>query len=212
METTRVSNRLRAKRFKAGTATAEDKAYLEAKYDNLVKPSVNITALKQKATVEQSSLKKKSSHIVFDSDEEFDSDREFNSEKKFFEWARKKQARTSKAKKEKAQAKFEEDMSKVVLERERCETLMKEAVEVKKPTLIIEEDDEVVEETFTQNDAIYLNSLIRDRTNKMRNLLSLDEEIERLEKKRANHVSKKCVEMTPERFRNALFELGYIKK
>jgi hypothetical protein len=158
---TRVSNRLRAKRFKAGTATAEDKAYLEAKYDNLVKPSENITALKQKA-----------------------------------------------------QAKFEEDMSKVVLERERCETLMKEAIEVKKPTLIIEEDDdnEVVEETFTQNDAIYLNSLIRDRTNKMRNLMSLDEEIERLEKKRANHVSKKCVEMTPERFRNALFELGYIKK
>lgn len=214
MSSTRVSNRLRAKRFKAGTATAEDKAYLEAKYDNLVKPTENITALKQKATVEQSSLKKKSSHIVFDSDEEFDSDREFDSEKKFFEWARKKQARTSKAKKEKAQAKFEEDMSKVVLERERCETLIKEALEVKKPTLIIEEDDdnEVIEEAFTQNDAVYLNSLYRDRTNKMRNLMSLDEEIERLEKKRANHVSKKCVEMTPERFRNALFELGYIKK
>lgn len=117
-------------------------------------------------------------------------------------------------KKEKAQAKFEEDMSKVVLEKERCETLMKEALEVKKPTLIIEEDEdnEVVEETFTQNDAIYLNSLIQDRTNKMRNLLKLDEEIERLQKKRANHVSEKCVEMTPERFRKALFELGYIKK
>jgi hypothetical protein len=198
---TRVSNRLRAKRFKAGTATAEDKAYLEAKYDNLVKPSVNITALKQKATVEQSSLKKKSSHIVFDSDEEFDSNAENI----------KIGGSISKAK---AQAKFEEDMSKVVLEKERCETLMKEAIEVKKPTLIIEEDDdnEVVEETFTQNDAIYLNSLIRDRTNKMRNLMSLDEEIERLQKKRANHVSEKCVEMTPERFRNALFELGYIKK
>jgi hypothetical protein len=204
MSSTRVSNRLRAKRFKAGTATAEDKAYLEAKYDNLVKPSVNITALKQKATVEQSSLKKKSSHIVFDSDEEFDSNAENI----------KIGGSISKAKKAKAQAKFEEDMSKVVLEKERCETLMKEAIEVKKPTLIIEEDDdnEVVEETFTQNDAIYLNSLIRDRTNKMRNLMSLDEEIERLQKKRANHVSEKCVEMTPERFRNALFELGYIKK
>ena len=202
METTRVSNRLRAKRFKTGNATAEDKAYLEAKYDNLVKPSVNITALKQKATVEQSSLKKKSSHIVFDSDEEFDSNAENI----------KIGGSISKAKKAKAQAKFEEDMSKIVLEKKRCETLMKEALEVKKPTLIIEEDDEVVEETFTQNDAIYLNSLIRDRTNKMRNLLSLDEEIERLQKKRANHVSKKCVEMTPERFRNALFELGYIKK
>jgi hypothetical protein len=202
METTRVSNRLRAKRFKAGTATAEDKAYLEAKYDNLVKPTENITALKQKATVEQSSLKKKSSHIVFDSDEEFESD------------SVKIGGSISKAKKAKAQAKFEEDMSKIVLEKERCETLMKEALEVKKPTLIIEEDEdnEVVEETFTQNDAIYLNSLIRDRTNKMRNLMSLDEEIERLQKKRANHVSEKCVEMTPERFRNALFELGYIKK
>jgi hypothetical protein len=202
MSSTRVSNRLRAKRFKAGTATAEDKAYLEAKYDNLVKPTENITALKQKATVEQSSLKKKSSHIVFDSDEEFESD------------SVKIGGSISKAKKAKAQAKFEEDMSKIVLEKERCEMLMKEAVEVKKPTLIIEEDDdnEVVEETFTQNDAIYLNSLIRDRTNKMRNLMSLDEEIERLQKKRANHVSEKCVEMTPERFRNALFELGYIKK
>jgi hypothetical protein len=141
---------------------------------------------------------------VSDSDEEFESNAENI----------KIGGSISKAKKAKAQAKFEEDMSKVVLERERCETLMKEAIEVKKPTLIIEEDDdnEVVEETFTQNDAIYLNSLIRDRTNKMRNLMSLDEEIERLEKKRANHVSKKCVEMTPERFRNALFELGYIKK
>ena len=82
----------------------------------------------------------------------------------------------------------------------------------KKPTLVIEEDNEVVEEVFTKNDAIYLNSLIRDRTNKMRNLLKLDEEIEKLQKKRANHVSEKCVEMTPERFRNALIDLGYIKK
>jgi hypothetical protein len=208
METTRVSNRLRAKRFKTGNATAEDKAYIEAKYGEVgYKPSGNtcrLTALKQKATVEQSSLKKKSSHIVFDSDEEFESNAENI----------KIGGSISNAKKTKAQAKFEEDMNKIVLEKERCETLMKEALEVKKPTLIIEEDEdnEVVEETFTQNDAIYLNSLIRDRTNKMRNLMSLDEEIERLEKKRANHVSKKCVEMTPERFRNALFELGYIKK
>jgi hypothetical protein len=206
METTRVSDRLRSKRFKTGNATADDKAYIEAKYGEVgYKPSGNtcrLTALKQKATVKQSSLKKKSSHIVFDSDEEFESD------------SVKIGGSISKAKKTKTQAKFEEDMSKVVLEKERCETLMKEALEVKKPTLIIEEDDdnEVVEETFTQNDAIYLNSLIRDRTNKMRNLMSLDEEIERLEKKRANHVSVKCVEMTPERFRNALFELGYIKK
>ena len=92
---------------------------------------------------------------------------------------------------------------------------LSEGKQKEKPTLIIEEDEEVnevVEETFTQNDAIYLNSLIRDRTNKMRNLLKLDEEIETLQKKRANHVTEKCVEMTPERFRNALFELGYIKK
>ena len=32
MSSIRVSNRLRAKRFKTGTATAEDKAYIEKKY------------------------------------------------------------------------------------------------------------------------------------------------------------------------------------
>ena len=94
---------------------------------------------------------------------------------------------------------------------------------VKKAILIIEEDDNEVVETFTEeekktftpNDAIYLNSLIRDRTNKMRNLLKLDEEIDKLEQKRraaANNVAEKCAEMTPEKFRNALFELGYINK
>ena len=244
MEATRVSNRLRAKRFKTGNATAEDKAYIEAKYGEVgYKPSGNtsrLTALKQNATVKQSSLKKKSEPTsIYETDyyanaiatgivagrelprkmSDYALEREREREKEINTVATDKLTTISKAarefkKKEKAQAKFEEDMSKVVLERERCESLMKEAIEVKKPTLIIEEDDdnEVVEETFTQNDAIYLNSLIRDRTNKMRNLLSLDEEIERLEKKRANHVSKKCVEMTPERFRNALFELGYIKK
>ena len=85
---------------------------------------------------------------------------------------------------------------------------------VKKPVLIIEEDEEE-KETFTQNDAIYLNSLIRDRTNKMRNLLKLDEEIDKLEQKRraaANNVAEKCAEMTTEKFRNALFELGYVNK
>ena len=92
------------------------------------------------------------------------------------------------------------------------EGLIKEALN--KPILIIEEDEEE-KETFTQNDAIYLNSLIRDRTNKMRNLLKLDEEIDKLEQKRraaANNVAEKCAEMTPEKFRNVLFELGYVNK
>jgi hypothetical protein len=207
METTRVSNRLRAKRFKAGNATAEDKAYMEKKYNGLCDMNGYVSPFPpgEDPYVKEWTYTPLPSNYV---------------EKK----AQKKPKRTLsddsillraaliKSKQKKAQAKFEEDMSKIVLERERCESLMKESLEVKKPTLIIEEDDEVVEETFTQNDAIYLNSLIGDRTNKMRNLMSLDEEIERLEKKRANYVSEKCVEMTPERFRNILSDLGYIKK
>ncbi len=198
METTRVSNRLRAKRFKTGNATAEDKAYIEKKYCGECDMNGYVSPFPpgEDPYFKEWTYTPLPSNYV---------------EKK----AQKKPKRAlSKGKQKKAQAKFEEDMSKVVLEKERCETLMKEALEVKKPTLIIEEDEdnEVVEETFTQNDAIYLNSLIQDRTNKMRNLLKLDEEIERLQKKRANHVSEKCVEMTPERFRKALFELGYIKK
>jgi len=198
MSSTRVSNRLRAKRFKAGTATAEDKAYLEAKYDNLVKPTENITALKQKATVEQSSLKKKSSHIVFDSDEEFESD------------SVKIGGSISKAKKAKAQAKFEEDMSKIVLEKERCETLMKEAVEVKKPTLIIEEDDEDEKEQEKFRDQCAIDSLIQERRTMINSLYRLNQEIERLEKKWAE--PKVIPEITPEKFRNVLSDLGYIKK
>jgi len=198
MSSTRVSNRLRAKRFKAGTATAEDKAYLEAKYDNLVKPTENITALKQKATVEQSSLKKKSSHIVFDSDEEFDSD------------SVKIGGSISKAKKAKAQAKFEEDMSKIVLEKERCETLMKEAVEIKKPTLIIEEDDEDEKEQEKFRDQCAIDSLIQERRTMINRLYRLNQEIERLEKKWAE--PRVIPEITPEKFRNVLSDLGYIKK
>jgi hypothetical protein len=198
MSSTRVSNRLRAKRFKTGNATAEDKAYIEKKYGGECDMNGYVSPFPpgEDPYFKEWTYTPLPSNYV---------------EKK----AQKKPKRAlSKGKQKKAQAKFEEDMSKIVLEKERCETLMKEALEVKKPTLIIEEDEdnEVVEETFTQNDAIYLNSLIRDRTNKMRNLMSLDEEIERLQKKRANHVSEKCVEMTPEKFRNALFELGYIKK
>ena len=198
MSSIRVSDRLRSKRFKTGNATAEDKAYMEKKCVGECDMNGYVSPFPpgEDPYFKEWTYTPPPSNYV---------------EKK----AQKKPKRAlSKGKQKKAQAKFEEDMSKIVLEKERCETLMKEALEVKKPTLIIEEDEdnEVVEETFTQNDAIYLNSLIQDRTNKMRNLLKLDEEIEKLQKKRANHVSKKCVEMTPERFRNALFELGYIKK
>ena len=170
MNTTRVSNRLRAKRFKTGTATAEDKAYMEKKYGGPCDMNGYVSPFPpgEDPYVKEWTYTPLPSNYV---------------EKK----AQKKPKRAlseGKQKKEKAQMKFEEN----------------------------EEVNEVVEETFTQNDAIYLNSLIRDRTNKMRNLLKLDEEIETLQKKRANHVTEKCVEMTPERFRNVLFELGYIKK
>ena len=209
MSSIRVSDRLRSKRFKTGNATAEDKAYIEKKYcgecdmNGYVSPFPpgedpyfkEWTYTPLPSNYVEKKVQKKPKRALSDDSILL-------------------RAALIKSKQKKAQAKFEEDMNKVVLEKERCEMLMKEALEVKKPTLIIEEDEdnEVVEETFTQNDAIYLNSLIQDRTNKMRNLLKLDEEIEKLQKKRANHVSKKCVEMTPERFRNALFELGYIKK
>jgi hypothetical protein len=199
MESTRTSDRLRAKRFKTRTATAEDKAYIEKKYHGKCDMNGYVSPFPpgEDPYVKEWTYTPLPSNYV---------------EKK----AQKKPKRALSddsillraaliKSKRKAQAKVEED-NKVVEERVRCEV-----IPLSKPTLIIEED-EVVEETFTQNDAIYLNSLIQDRTNKMRNLLKLDEEIERLQKKRANHVSEKCVEMTPERFRNVLFELGYIKK
>jgi hypothetical protein len=204
MSSTRVSDRLRSKRFKTGNATADDKAYIEAKYGEVgYKPSGNtcrLTALKQKATVEQSSLKKKSSHIVFDSDEEFDSNAENI----------KIGGSISKAKKAKAQAKFEEDMNKVVLEKERCETLMKEALEVKKPTLIIEEDDEDEKEQEKFRDQCAIDSLIQERRTMINSLYRLNQEIERLEKKWTE--PKVIPELTPEKFRNVLSDLGYIKK
>ena len=198
MSSIRVSDRLRSKRFKTGNATAEDKAYIEKKYGGPCDMNGYVSPFPpgEDPYVKEWTYTPLPSNYV---------------EKK----AQKKPKRALsddsillraaliKSKQKKAQAKFEED-NKVVEDRVRCEV-----IPLSKPTLVIEEEEE---EVFTKNDAIYLNSLIRDRTNKMRNLLKLDEEIERLEKKRANHVSEKCVEMTPEKFRNALFDLGYIKK
>ena len=176
METTRVSNRLRSKRFKTGNATAEDKAYIEKKYNGLCDMNGYVSPFPpgEDPYVKEWTYTPLPSNYV-----------------------------EKKAQKKRPERALSKD-NKVVEDRVRCEV-----IPLSKPTLIIEE---VVEETFTQNDAIYLNSLIQDRTNKMRNLLKLDEEIEKLQKKRANHVSEKCVEMTPERFRNALIDLGYIKK
>ena len=201
MSSTRVSDRLRSKRFKTGNATAKDKAYMEKKYGVPCDANGNVPP---PFPPESSEMRQHEAYM-----EEKNRKAQKKPKRTLSDDSILLRAALIKSKQKKAQAKFEEDMSKIALEKERCETLMKEALEVKKPTLIIEEDEV---EVFTQNDAIYLNSLIRDRTNKMRNLMSLDEEIERLQKKRANHVSEKCVEMTPERFRNALFELGYIKK
>ena len=176
METTRVSNRLRSKRFKTGNATAEDKAYIEKKYNGLCDMNGYVSPFPpgEDPYVKEWTYTPLPSNYV-----------------------------EKKAQKKRPERALSKD-NKVVEDRVRCEV-----IPLSKPTLIIEE---VVEETFTQNDAIYLNSLVQDRTNKMRNLLKLDEEIEKLQKKRANHVSEKCVEMTPERFRNALIDLGYIKK
>ena len=176
METTRVSNRLRSKRFKTGNATAEDKAYIEKKYGGLCDMNGYVSPFPpgEDPYVKEWTYTPLPSNYV-----------------------------EKKAQKKRPERALSKD-NKVVEDRVRCEV-----IPLSKPTLIIEE---VVEETFTQNDAIYLNSLVQDRTNKMRNLLKLDEEIEKLQKKRANHVSEKCVEMTPERFRNALIDLGYIKK
>ena len=209
MESTRTSNRLRAKRFKTGTATAEDKAYIEKKYhgecdmngyvspfppgeDPYVKewtytPQPSIYATKYyaneiaKAFVGEKKAQKKPKRALSDDS--------------ILLRAALIDARAAKKQKKEEVVVVEEP--------------------VKKPVLIIEEDDNEVVETFTPNDAIYLNSLIRDRTNKMRNLLKLDEEIDKLEQKRraaANNVAEKCSEMTTEKFRNALFELGYINK
>lgn len=190
MSSTRVSNRLRAKRFKTGNATAEDKAYLESKYDNLVKPTEN--------TIRLTALNKKSKHIVFDSDEEFNSDAV----------ATDRLAAIKKGKWSSAQAKFEEDMNKVALERERCESLMK--AEVKKPKLIIEEDNENEKEQEKFLNQCAIDSLIQERRTMINSLYHLNQEIEQLEKKLAE--PKVIPEITPEKFRNILFDLGYIKK
>jgi hypothetical protein len=176
MESIRVSDRLRSKRFKTGNATAEDKAYIEKKYGGECDMNGYVSPFPpgEDPYVKEWTYTPLPSNYV-----------------------------EKKAQKKRPERALSKD-NKVVEDRVRCEV-----IPLSKPTLVIEEEEE---EVFTKNDAIYLNSLIRDRTNKMRNLLKLDEEIERLEKKRANHVSEKCVEMTPERFRNALFDLGYIKK
>ena len=235
MESTRTSNRLRAKRFKTGTATAEDKAYIEKKYhgecdmngyvspfppgeDPFVK-EWTYTPLPSKY------VEKKSDPTSIYATKYYANEiaKAFVGEKK----AQKKPKRTLsddsillRAALISARAAKKQKKDNEVVEegwRARSETLMKEGLikeALNKPILIIEEDEEE-KETFTQNDAIYLNSLIRDRTNKMRNLLKLDEEIDKLEQKRraaANNVAEKCSEMTTEKFRNALFELGYINK
>ena len=192
MESTRVSNRLRAKRFKTCNATAEDKAYMEKKYGVPCDSNGNVPP---PFPPESSEMRQHEAYME-------------EKNRKAQQAAARRPIIAAlpedyfKVQKKPKRALSEEN--KVVEDRVRCEV-----IPLSKPTLVIEEEEE---EVFTKNDAIYLNSLIRDRTNKMRNLLKLDEEIESLEKKRANHVSEKCVEMTPERFRNALVELGYVKK
>jgi hypothetical protein len=154
MSSTRVSNRLRAKRFKAGTATAEDKAYVDKKYNSLV----------------------------------------------CADWL---DAENSVKPLSRAE-------NKALEERVRCEPVILTAInhtENKKPTLIIEEDNEEQEKL---NDQMALQSLIEERKNKINSLYRLNQEIERLEKKWAE--PRVIHEMTPEKFRNALSDLGYIKK
>ena len=210
MEPTRTSNRLRSKRFKTGTATAEDKAYIEKKYHGKCDMNGYVSPFPpgEDPYVKEWTYTPEPSKY---------------SEKK----AQKKPKRTLsddsillRAALISARAAKKQKKDNEVVEegwRARSETLMKEGLikeALNKPILIIEEDEEE-KETFTPNDAIYLNSLIRDRTNKMRNLLKLDEEIDKLEQKRraaANNVAEKCSEMTTEKFRNALFELGNINK
>ncbi len=194
METTRVSNRLRAKRFKTGNATAEDKAYIEKKYCGECDMNGYVSPFPpgEDPYFKEWTYTPLPSNYV---------------EKK----AQKKPKRAlSKGKQKKAQAKFEEDMSKIVLEKERCETLMKEALEVKKPTLIIEEDDEDEKEQEKFRDQCAIDSLIQERKAMINSLYHLNQEIERLEKKWAE--PRVIPEMTPEKFRNALSDLGYIKK
>jgi hypothetical protein len=149
MSSTRVSNRLRAKRFKAGTATAEDKAYVDKKYNSLVFEGLP------------------------------------DSEKSVKPLSRAE--------------------NKTLEERVRCEPISLSVL--KKPTLIIEEDNEEQEKL---QDQYALQSLIEERKNKINSLYHLNQEIERLEKKLAE--PRVVPEITPEKFRNILSDMGYIKK
>ena len=194
MSSIRVSDRLRSKRFKTGNATAEDKAYIEKKYCGECDMNGYVSPFPpgEDPYFKEWTYTPLPSNYV---------------EKK----AQKKPKRAlSKGKQKKAQVKFEEDMSKVVLEKERCEALMKEALEVKKPTLIIEEDDEDEKEQEKFLDQCAIDSLIQERKAMINSLYHLNQEIERLEKKWAQ--PRVIPEMTPEKFRNALSDLGYIKK
>jgi hypothetical protein len=187
MSSTRVSNRLRAKRFKAGTATAQDKAYMEKKYDSLVFEDWLDAekSVKPLSRAENKALNKKSNHIIFDSDDDDDYDEKFN----IF-------SRTE-------NNALEEDL--------RCDQIILNAInntEIKKPTLIITVAEKYLEER--KNDLIALQSLIKERENKINSLYRLNDEIEGLEKKLAQ--PKVINNITPEKFRNILSDMGYIKK
>ena len=95
--------------------------------------------------------------------------------------------------------------NKTLEERVRCEPIPLSVL--KKPTLIIEEDNEEQEKL---QDQYALQSLIEERKNKINSLYHLNQEIERLEKKLAE--PRVVPEITPEKFRNILSDMGYIKK
>jgi glutamyl/glutaminyl-tRNA synthetase len=188
MSSTRVSNRLRAKRFKAGTATAEDKAYVDNKYNNLVFEDWFDAekSVKPLSRAENKALQKKSNHIIFDSDDDDDDyDEKFN----IF-------SRTE-------NNALEEDL--------RCDQIILNAInntEIKKPTLIITVAEKYLEDR--KNVLIALQSLIEERENKINSLYRLNDEIEGLEKKLAQ--PKVINNITPEKFINILSDMGYIKK
>jgi len=186
MSSIRVSDRLRAKRFKAGTATAEDKAYVDNKYNNLVFEDWFDAekSVKPLSRAENKALQKKSNHIIFDSDDD-DYDEKFNI--------------------------FSRTENNALEEGLRCDQIILNAInntEIKKPTLIITVAEKYLEDR--KNDQIALQSLIEERENKINSIYRLNEEIEGLEKKLAQ--PKVINDITPEKFRNILSDMGYIKK
>ena len=89
-------------------------------------------------------------------------------------------------------------------------TIRLTALNKKSKHIVFDSDDENEKEQEKFRNQCAINSLIEERKTMINSLYHLNQEIEQLEKKLAQ--PKVINEITPEKFRNILSEMGYIKK